>query len=342
MARIWTAAFGEWQHAIAARHRRRRLMTSAAAVALAASVLLAVRWWPDQSGASSVQLPLTAMLTAATGSVEREDGLGSRPPLEPGAGVTSRDHITTGPNVVAAFALAGNSMLRVNENTRLRIDSPTVIALERGTVYLDAGANTSGGSLEVLTHLGTIRDIGTRFEVQADDARVRVRVRDGEVVLARGTSAHRARRGTEITVYADSVAFRAVPLFGEDWAWIARLPETFALDGRSLTEFLDWVARETGFAVSFESDELAARAKSIVLEGTIDGLTAEEALDVVLPATGLEHHVSDGRVIVRAQKRGVAWRISHGCSAVPVWWRSPYRRATHRRCDTPEGHSPTC
>ena len=300
IARIWTAAFGEWQHAVAARRRRRRLMTSAAAVGLAASVLLAVRWWPEQSGASSVRLPLTAMLTAATGSVERENELRSRAPLEPGAGVTSRDSITTGPTVVAAFALAGGSMLRVNENTRLRIDSPTVIALERGTVYLDAGA--SGGSLEVLTHLGTIRDIGTRFEVQADDVRVRVRVRDGEVVLARGTSVHRARSGTEITAYPDSVTFRVVPLFGEDWAWVTRLPETFALNGRSLTEFLDWVSRETGFAVSFESDELAARAKSIVLEGTIDGLTPEEALDVVLPATGLEHRVSDGRVIVRAQK----------------------------------------
>jgi ferric-dicitrate binding protein FerR (iron transport regulator) len=277
-------------------------MMSAAAVGLAATVLLAVRWWPDRDGASTVSLPLTATLTAATGPVERESALESRRPLEPGAGVTQRDDIGTGPGVVAAFVLAGGSTLRVNENTRLRIESPTIIALERGTVYLDAGSNKSDRSLEVVTHLGTIRDIGTRFEVQADGVRVRVRVRDGEVVLARGTSATRARSGTEIAVESDSVTTRAVPLFGEDWAWVGRLPETFDLKGRSLTEFLDWVARETGFTVSFENEALAARAKGMVLEGSIDGLSPEEALDVVLPATGLEHRVSDGRVVVRAQK----------------------------------------
>jgi ferric-dicitrate binding protein FerR (iron transport regulator) len=303
MARIRAAMHDEWHHTIAARHLRRNLMMGAAAVGLAATVLLAVRWWPDRDGASSVSLPLTAMLTAATGSVERESELESRRPLEPGAGVTRRDDIRTGPGVVAAFVLAGGSTLRVNENTRLRIESPTAIVLERGTVYLDAGSNKADRSLEVLTHLGTIRDIGTRFEVQADGARVRVRVRDGEVELARaGMPATRAGRGTEIAADTDSVTSRTVPLFGEDWAWVGRLPEKFDLTGRSLAEFLDWVARETGFTVSFENEELAARAKSMVLEGAIDGLSPEEALDVVLPATGLEHRVSDGRVVVRAQK----------------------------------------
>jgi ferric-dicitrate binding protein FerR (iron transport regulator) len=302
MARIWTGVHDEWQHSIASRHRRRNLMMSAAAVGLAATVLLAVRWWPDRGGASTVSLPLTATLTAATGPVERESEIESRLPLAPGTGVTARDDIRTGSGVVAAFVLAGGSLLRVNENTRLRIDSPTVISLERGTVYVDAGSNASGPSIEVLTHLGTIRDIGTRFEVQADEARVRVRVRDGEVVLAHGTSATRAGRGTEIASDATSVTTRAVPLFGEDWAWVGRLPEKFELKGRSLAEFLDWVARETGFTVSFENDGLATRAKSMVLEGAIDGLSPEEALDVVLPATGLEHRVSNGRVVVRAQK----------------------------------------
>jgi ferric-dicitrate binding protein FerR (iron transport regulator) len=222
-------------------------------------------------------------------------------PLDPGEGVTALDDIRTGSGVVAAFVMAGGGSLRVNEHTRLRIDSPTVVVLESGTVYADTGLRRSDQPLEIRTPLGAVRDIGTRFEVRVLGARVRVRVREGEVVLARGTSATRAGKGTEIAADADSVTTSIVPVFGADWAWLGRVADTFDLKGRSLAEFLEWVARETGLAVSFESEALAARAKTMTLHGSIEGLTPEEALDVVLPATGLDHQVSDGRVLVRAQ-----------------------------------------
>jgi ferric-dicitrate binding protein FerR (iron transport regulator) len=218
-----------------------------------------------------------------------------------GSGVTAEDIVGTGHEVVAAFVLAGGTSLRVNEESRLRIISGNALVLERGSVYLDTGAAAPGVGVEVRTPLGVIRDVGTRFEVLASDGRVRVRVRDGEIVFARGTSTATATRGTELSVDAGVVMTRTIPLFGEEWAWLAKTPEKFALEGRSLADFLEWVSRETGFTVVFEADGLAARARGMTLQGSIDGLTAEESLDVVLPAVGLHPRIDAGRLWIGAQ-----------------------------------------
>jgi hypothetical protein len=90
-------------------------------------------------------------------------------------------------------------------------------------------------------------------------------------------------------------------VFGEEWEWVGRLPSPFDLSAHTLMEFLAWVSRETGYTVAFQSEALATRVTQMTVQGSIDGLTPEEALEAVLPATGLEYSLRDGRVTVRTQ-----------------------------------------
>jgi hypothetical protein len=104
----------------------------------------------------------------------------------------------------------------------------------------------------------------------------------------------------EVSTGAQGLLTRAAPTFGADWEWIGRTAPRFDLAGRNLAEFLDWVSREGGYTMSLD-DETRATAKSVILQGSVEGLTPAEALDVVLPSTGLEHRIIDGRVDIRAR-----------------------------------------
>jgi ferric-dicitrate binding protein FerR (iron transport regulator) len=197
--------------------------------------------------------------------------------------------------------MANGATLRVNERTSVLIESPSVVAVEEGAVYIDTQGASGDAAIEVRTVLGVIRDIGTQFEVDVTERRTRVRVRDGEVVLTRNRVETRAGRGTQLVAAADGVTSSSVPVFGAEWEWLGRLPSSFDLSAHTLMEFLTWVARETGYTVAFESLDLAEKAGRMTVKGSVDGLTPDEALEAVLPATGLEYGVTNGRVTIRAQ-----------------------------------------
>jgi ferric-dicitrate binding protein FerR (iron transport regulator) len=282
--------------------RRRRTLAVGAAAGIAAAVLLAVGLVPDRGRNSDIPPVITAMLTSATGTVQRAPRAATEPVwLRNGDGVTGNDRIRTPGSVVAAFTMANGASLRVNERTSVLIESPSVVTVEQGAVYIDTEGASAGAAFEVRTALGVIRDIGTQFEVDVTELRTRVRVRDGEVVLTRNSVETRAGRGTQLVAATDAVTSSSVPVFGAEWEWVGRLPSPFNLNAHTLMEFLTWVSRETGYAVAFESEDLAEKARRMTVQGSVDGLTPHEALETVLPATGLEYGLSNGRVTIRTR-----------------------------------------
>jgi hypothetical protein len=66
------------------------------------------------------------------------------------------------------------------------------------------------------------------------------------------------------------------------------------IEGRSLRQFLEWVARERGWILRFDSLATSAEADSIILDGSIDGLTLDQALEAVLATSRLTHRVDQG------------------------------------------------
>jgi hypothetical protein len=72
----------------------------------------------------------------------------------------------------------------------------------------------------------------------------------------------------------------------------------FDLEGRTVQEFLDWVARETGWQIRFADDRLADSARKIVLHGGMGKLRPDRAPFAILPGAGLEGELRSGILIV--------------------------------------------
>jgi ferric-dicitrate binding protein FerR (iron transport regulator) len=200
--------------------------------------------------------------------------------------------------------------VRIDVASVVRLEAARLVALERGALDVDAGpAAAPGDAIEVATPLGSVRHLGTQFEVRllgggeqgepAGAVALRVRVREGAVLVARAGRSYEARAGGEITVHADGRADHlAAPVQGSSWDWVQRTAPPLDVDGESLGVFLDWVSRETGLQWRFSEPGLARAAREVVLHGTIEGLTPEEALSVVLPGCGLRHRRLEGALLL--------------------------------------------
>ena len=65
------------------------------------------------------------------------------------------------------------------------------------------------------------------------------------------------------------------------------------------------MAREGGFELEYANEGLAGEAAAIELSGDVEGLSPQEALEVVLPAVGLAHRIEGGTLSVSRVARVV-------------------------------------
>jgi ferric-dicitrate binding protein FerR (iron transport regulator) len=191
----------------------------------------------------------------------------------------------------------GNAILRLDGGTRVRIASPTELSLDRGAVYVDS--NRSG--VVIRTPIGSVRDIGTQFEVRLAADRMRVRVREGRVDLQHGGATHSAAAGTELDADArGGVTEHSIAKNGAEWDWVVRAAPPIHLDGRTLAEVVATVTRDEGVKPVW-SDDAARNAASMRLHGDVP-LTPEEALDTALVASGLTARTDGDRLIIKRRK----------------------------------------
>ena len=211
--------------------------------------------------------------------------------IETGASSTGR----------AAFRLAGGPSMRLDTGSRVRFASSSQVGLERGAVYVDSAA---GASVEVRTALGVVRDIGTQFEVRLSggsdaDAPLRVRVREGSVILEHDGESHHAAAGEELSMQEDGTLKRGTsPIYGPDWDWVLDAATAPDIAGQPLQVFLDWASREGGWTVRFADEETAELASTTLLHGDIRELTLDEASSMVMSGSGLGYRLEDGKLFV--------------------------------------------
>lgn len=221
--------------------------------------------------------------------------------LAAGREIASGSIVRTNPGSYASLRFEPDVSIRLDADTDLRIAAPRVFELERGAIYIDSGL-AEQRRLEVRTSLGTARDVGTRFEVRLVDSSLRVRVRDGLVSLEHRGLSYEARPGMELLASdGGPLTRRMIALHGPDWDWTLRAVQPFALEGRTLDTFLQWVEREGGWRVTFSDQQLERSATTILLHGSIDGLTPEAALSAVLPTCGLRHRVAGDALVIERQ-----------------------------------------
>jgi ferric-dicitrate binding protein FerR (iron transport regulator) len=274
--RVREAVHDEWMASIG-RRRRTRWIGSAAVVAAAAATFAILNLTTPSPQ------PAPQRMVVAGGQTN-------------GAVIYANDVYEVANGDTASLAW-GKATLRLDGGTRVRIASASELTLDRGAIYVDS--NHTG--VVVHTPIGSVRDIGTQFEVRLAADRMRVRVREGRVDLQHGGATHSAEAGVELDADArGGVTQHSIARSGADWEWILRAAPPIHLDGRTLSEVVTSVTRDEGLKPVW-SDQTAQNAASMRLHGDVP-LTPEEALDTALVASGLTARTDGDRLIIKRRK----------------------------------------
>lgn len=274
--------------------RRRRRAASYLALAAGLLVVLGLAWFAR----APVPMPPRGEILARILAVDAGSTVG--------AGVWSEGDAVRAGSVLSTADDSGRLALRLNDGHEVRLDrgsrvvmvSAAVLELARGAVYVDSGGEAGSPGLEVQTPFGPVRELGTQFEVRLleGDGGMRVRVREGEVRVARESAAV----GTELTLEPNGAVQRSViPSHGEAWSWVLDSAPALEIEGRSLGDVLARVKRETGWTVRFESPELAAKAAGIVVHGSLEGVRPDRVHEIVLPGAGLAYELENGSLLIK-------------------------------------------
>jgi hypothetical protein len=188
----------------------------------------------------------------------------------------------------AAFELFDGTSIRLAGGTSVLFESANRLELARGILYLDSNPARQAGSIAVDTSFGRVSHVGTQFELRMQQHSLSVRVREGSVVVETPHERLTSKAGEALLITRDRRAERStMPTSGPEWDWLATIARPFTLEGATVPAFLQWVSREQGWRWEYADAATRRQADGAVLHGSIDGLTPEQALAAVLPASGL-------------------------------------------------------
>jgi ferric-dicitrate binding protein FerR (iron transport regulator) len=303
MLRARAAAHAEWARVV--RWRAWRMSLSIGTIAALAIAGLGALTWigmrPAPAPAPGLEIATLQTLTGAL-FVTSVD-VGRRVVADTGAPLRAGDRIDTSEGSRAALSLHSGISIRFDSATSAVLDSAGRLTLDRGAVYVDANHVSQDSGLAVHTAFGNVHHVGTQFEVRLHDGRLRVSVREGVVAVERGDRRWTSRAGERLLLDADTLIERQpIATSGADWRWVNELAQPFRLEGATVRRFLDWASRELGVRWEYEDTATQRRVDQVVLHGSVEGLTPEEALAAVLPTCGLSFSLQAERMVVAAAR----------------------------------------
>jgi hypothetical protein len=291
---IRRAVMAEWDAVTGPRKWRRRTGFAVAASALLASGL----WVAGGLGPGAVP-PAVARVERIQGVVDGDTGA----PLAVASVVAVGDRLSTRSGQIA-LRLASGGSLRIAPRSEVVLTSVDAAELVSGALYFDSELARRGAGFSVTTALGTVRDVGTQFVVRLDGegGGLDVGVRDGRATLTTRSASDTAEGGQRLVAAQDAGAIRREPMatFGGDWAWAEALAPPFDIDGRTVSDFLEWFEQQTGRHVEFGSSGAEQLARETKLSGSID-LEPLQKLSAVMALTDLVYTVEGERVVINTR-----------------------------------------
>lgn len=204
------------------------------------------------------------------------------------------EELRTGQHILARgggrIALVKAGSLRLAAGTSIRIDSDHLVQLTDGDIYVDIPPEFSAHvQLTIQTPAGTFSHLGTQFQLAVHRGQTQLRVREGQVRWHSGTLDVLSGPGTQLSIDQEGHAVRELAsTTGADWAWAEMLGTPFDIEGRSLGDYLHYIARETGRTLQFSNSADERRAQTTILHGSIQRLTPVESLSAVMATTSLQ------------------------------------------------------
>jgi len=297
-ARVRSQVHAHWKASVRRRPARRRVAVWTGLLAAAAALVLIVsRFDADRAPARTpTAVAWVARISGPDGGAPRAPSAVPARPLGVDDAVFIGETIETGDAGRVALRLADGTSVRVDVSSRATFVGPRAVELSSGAVYVDTGS--AAERLEIRTHLGIARDIGTQFEVRLVAARLRLRVRTGAVELSDRSRSMTGHAGTEIFFSDTEAESRPLAPYGPEWEWTVAVSPPIDIEGVPLSTYLDQLAREQGWTIQYSDPALARDARGIILHGSVAGLVATEALDVAIGTSGLAYRFDNGRLVV--------------------------------------------
>jgi len=256
MQEVEAAVHAEWRSMLQERQRKRRFVTfgiAATAVLAVGVAVLGVRY-----------LAPTAPIQVA--QITRIDGhLLVRPESHTAREIAVSQHVFSGETIQtddrsrAALKFGDAVSVRLDHDTIVKIASADELVLTAGALYVDSQAQHPQ-ELMIRTDAGSVRHVGTQYQVRTHAEEMEVSVREGRVMIANaaGTSSGVAGERIRVTPRGEIVRSK-VPAHDPSWRWAAHTAPLFDINERTFAAFAEWVGRETGRKVGIRLERGAER-----------------------------------------------------------------------------------
>lgn len=292
---VQRAVHDEWRAAVAQRRRRRR--TVAFGIAASIALIVVVASWTLRFAAPAPDIAVTIARIEGEALLQSSAADPSRV-IEIGDTVAVGTVLITDQAARIALAHGTDTSIRIDRGSRVERVSPDRFRLSAGAVYIDAHPGTEDRDLVIETLAGEVRHLGTQYQIRESNEGVEVTIREGRVEISRPNGAALASAGERVRITAGGEVERsAISAQDPSWDWAEATSPPFAINDRTLAEFLGWAARETARQVAYASPEAQRTAEALKLRGSIEGLDPDTALSAVLSTTHFTRYESDDDLI---------------------------------------------
>jgi ferric-dicitrate binding protein FerR (iron transport regulator) len=295
---IRRAVHDEWRSIVAQRKQRRRVVSFGIAASFALVVLVAS--WVVRLSVPSAELPVSIAYVDGAGQLQFD----SQAPrtIQVGDEFPIGSVVMTDAATRVALDYGAGVSLRIDRGSKIQRTASNRFRLTEGALYVDADPGAKNGAkdheLVVETAAGEVRHLGTQYLVRQSNGIVEVSIREGRVEIVNPKRSALASAGERVRINADGELERqAISAQDPQWDWAERTTPPFVIDDRTLADFLEWVARETGRQVIYASPEAQTTARSLKLRGSIEGLDPETALSAVLSTTEFARYETSDNLI---------------------------------------------
>ncbi len=198
-----------------------RLTPVAVVCVLIVSVLVLREKWPTNTAAPAGAVGVVAQNVGPGEVVGNDTNTNAR--AQVGGFVQIGDAFRTGPAAGLMLELMGPTEVKMNEHTRVSIESERRLRLEEGEVWLSVGRD--GRLFRVITPNGNVTVYGTTFVVRVTKSRTVVTVLDGQVKADNETSVFRMLHDNQQVEMAagDPVAAPVNLNTAPEFTWAERL-----------------------------------------------------------------------------------------------------------------------
>jgi ferric-dicitrate binding protein FerR (iron transport regulator) len=243
-----------------------------------------------------------AVVQNLQGTVEFQNG-DQWLPLDSSTKINSSTLIRTAANSHLNIQLNDNSELRIAANTSLLTGNDS-IELNYGQIYHDTDVSEHSKPLTIKTSQADINHIGTRYLVSNQDNVVKVAVRSGQVNFkTQDNNDVQSIESEQLATLSSSGenTISAINSYDKIWDWTFVAQSGYSLNNKSLYEFVQWYARQNGLTVDWQNFE--SPSKRVRLQGDIQNMTAEQAINTVFYATQYTYSIDQGVLQIKQQNQ---------------------------------------